>query len=169
MYGDHYPYGLSKKNINKVLDYDLDDYEAERTPFVIYNPSLEAKKHKEYTSYMNIVPTMANLFNLDYDPRLYMGIDLLSDDYQSLVVFADGSWKNELAYYNASTGNVKYYTDFEYSVDEIKAINEKVTLKMKMSNLAIKNNYFGYLENELAKYEIPKEDVLEENELEITE
>lgn len=169
MYGDHYPYGLSKKNLNKVLDYDLDDYEAERTPFVIYNPSLEAKKHKEYTSYMNIVPTMANLFNLDYDPRLYMGSDLLSDDYQSLVVFADGSWKNELAYYNASTGNINYYTDFEYSVDEIKEINEKVTLKMKMSNLAIKNNYFGYLEKELAKYEVPKEEVKEETELETTE
>jgi len=78
----------------------------------------------------------------------------MSDDYESLVVFADGSWKNELAYYNASTGNIKYYSDKSYSTEEIKAINEKVTLKMKMSTLAIKNNYFGYLEKELAKYEV---------------
>ena len=115
---------------------------------------------------MNIVPTLANLFNLDYDPRLYMGTDLLSDDYESLVVFADGSWKNELAYYNASTGNVKYYADFEYSTSEIQEINENVTLEMKMSNLAIKHNYFSYLEKGLEKYKVVDEQPKEqENEL----
>ena len=158
MYGDHYPYGLSKSNLGKVLDYDLDDYETERTPFVIYNSEMTAKKFEDYTSYMNIVPTVANLFNLDYDPRLYMGTDLLSDDYESLVVFADGSWKNELAYYNASTGNIKYYSDLEYTTEQVQAINEKVTLKMKMSNLAIKNNYFSYLEKGLAKYQVKAEE-----------
>jgi len=162
MYGDHYPYGLSKSAINKVLDYNLNDYEAERTPFVIYNSEISGKKFTEYTSYMNIIPTVANLFNLNHDPRLYMGNDLLSDSYKSLVVFADGSWKNEVAYYNASTGNVKYYGELEYSVDEIQAINEKVTLDMKMSNLAIKNNYFGYLEKGLAKYQVEEEDANKE-------
>ena len=157
MYGDHYPYGLSKSTLGKVIDYDLKDYEAERTPFVIYNSSMEAQKFSDYTSYMNIVPTLANLFNLDYDPRLYMGTDLLSEEYQSLVVFADGSWKNEVAYYNASTGNVKYYTDKEYTTAEIQEINESVTLKMKMSNLAIKNNYFNYLEKGLEKYKVVEE------------
>lgn len=163
MYGDHYPYGLSKSNLKKVLDYDLNDYEAERTPFVIYNPELEPQKFTEYTSYMNIVPTVANLFNLNHDPRLYMGTDLLSDSYESLVVFADGSWKNEIAYYNASTGNIKYYTDIEYSVEKIQEINEEVTLKMKMSNLAIKNNYFNYLEKGIAKYQVPEKNESEDN------
>ena len=157
LYGDHYPYGISKSHLNEVLTYDLDDYETERTPFVIYNSEIEPKKFDEYTTYVNILPTVANLFNLNYDPRLYVGTDLLSEDYESLVVFADGSWKNELAYYNASTGSIKYYTDFEYSIDEIKKINEKVTLKMQMSTLAIKNNYFGYLEKALAKYVEPTE------------
>lgn len=154
LYGDHYPYGLSKSTLRKVIDYDLNDYETERTPFVIYNSELEAKKFDEYTSYMNILPTVANLFDLDYDPRLYMGTDLMSSDYESLVVFADGSWKNELAYYNASTGNIKYFSEFEYTTDEIKNINEKVNLKIKMSTLAIKNNYFGYLEKALTNYQI---------------
>lgn len=159
LYGDHYPYGLSKSMLSKVIEHDLNDYETERTPFVIYNPSLKAQKFDEYTSYMNILPTVANLFNLQYDPRLYMGTDLMSEDYESLVVFADGSWKNEIAYYNASTGNVKYFGDEKYSTEEIKALNEKVTLKMKMSTLAIKNNYFGYLEKEFNKYKEEIKDV----------
>ena len=113
---------------------------------------MEAKTFSEYTSYINIVPTLANLFDLDYDPRLYMGDDLLSPDYESRVVFADGSWKNERAYYNASSGRIKNYGDNPYSNEEIKAINEKVSYQMKMSSLAIKNNYFKYLKTQLDKY-----------------
>lgn len=146
MFGDHYPYGLSTDTINSILDYDTSvDNDKERVPFVIYNPELENKTYDEYTTYINILPTLANLFDLDYDPRLYVGTDILSDDYDSLVVFADGSWKNEIAYYNASKGKIKYYTDKEYSIEELKNINDKVTLDMNMSSLAIKNNYFNYL------------------------
>ena len=34
------------------------------------------------------------------------------------------------------------------------AINEEVNLKLKMSSLAIKNNYFSYLEKKLASYKV---------------
>ena len=150
MYGDHYPYGLSTSTINTVLDYDTSvDFENERVPFVIYNSKLESKTFKEYTSYINLLPTIANLFGIDYDPRLYVGSDILSDDYKSLVVFADGSWKNEVAYYNASKGTVEYFGDKVYTLEEVQEINQRVDTKMKMSSLAIKNNYFNYLYSNL--------------------
>jgi len=150
MFGDHYPYGLSTDTINSVLQYDTNvDYEAERVPFVIYNTELESKSFNEYTSYINILPTLLNLFDISYDPRLYVGNDLLSKEYESLVVFADGSWKNEIAYFNASTSAIEYYTDKEYTTDELKEINSKIDMKMKMSSLAIKNNYFEYLNKNL--------------------
>ena len=159
-FGDHYPYGLSKKTIKNVLDYDLDNYEVERTPFLIYNSKATPTEFEQYTSFINITPTMANLFNLDYDSRMYMGSDLLSDEYESLVVFSDGSWKNELAYYNASNGKITYYTDYEYSVDEIKSINDKVTLKIKMSSLIIKNNYYERLNKQISDLKASKEETL---------
>lgn len=150
MYGDHYPYGLSTDTINTVLDYDTNvDYENERVPFVIYNTDIDSKEFESYTSYINILPTVANLFDLDYDPRLYMGTDLLSKDYESMVIFADGSWKNEYAYYNASRSSIEYYTDKTYTIEELQNINNKIDLKIKMSSLAIKNNYFNYLYNSL--------------------
>lgn len=146
LYGDHYPYGLKHEVINQALDYDVSvDYEAERVPFVIYNSEMEPKTFKEYTSYINILPTIANLFDLDYDPRLYVGTDLLSKDYQSLVVFADGSWQNEIALYDASNSEVKYYTKKKYNDEEIMKITNDVSMKVQMSSSAIKNNYFEYL------------------------
>lgn len=153
LYCDHYPYALSTNNLNKVYDFDISiDGLTDQVPFIIYNSSLTNKHFKEYTSYVNILPTVANLFNLDYDSRLYMGSDILDDSYESLVVFADGSWKNEKAYYSISSSNIKYYTEFTYTDEEILAINDKVGLKLKMSNTAIKNNYFNYLDKKLNSY-----------------
>lgn len=150
LYGDHYPYGISTDNLNIVLDYDTKEYyNAERVPFVIYNSELESKVYSEYTSYINILPTLANLFNLEYDPRLYLGTDLLSSDYESRVVFADGSWKNENYYYDATKNKVTNFTDEELSLDELKLINDDINTKINVSNDAIKNNYFDYLEEKL--------------------
>lgn len=149
MLADHYPYGLNKKTVAETLKYPLEDYEIERTPFVIYNSEMEPKEFDEYTSYINLVPTIANLMGLEYDPRFYTGTDLLSEEYKSLVVFADGSWKNEKAYYNAATGNVKFYEDDAYTEEELREINELVSLKISMSNSAIKLNYFDHLEKKV--------------------
>lgn len=150
---DHYPYGLSKQYISEMVSHNLEDYDIEKTPFVIYNSKMEAKTFSEYNSYINLVPTIANLLNLDYDPRLYMGEDLLSEDYESRVVFADGSWKNERAFYNASTSKMKYYQSDEYTSEEVQRINNLISLKIQMSSLAIKNNYFNYLEKKIKEYE----------------
>ena len=167
---DHYPYGLNKTYVKEMIDYDLSDYDIERTPFLIYNPSMTPNEFTQYTSYINLVPTLANLTGLNFDPRLYMGTDLLSSSYESRVVFADGSWKNETAYYNASTSKIKYYTDVELTPEEIKNINTKVSLQIEMSSKAIKSNYFKYLKEKSDEYypkvEVNTTDTLESQESE---
>ncbi len=160
LYGDHYPYGLANKTLNYVLDYDLSDYEVERVPFVIYNSAMTPTSFDQYTSYINLTPTLANLFNLNYDPRLYMGSDILDKNYESKVIFADGSWKNADIYYDASNSKIKNYTDKEYSVEEIKAINNEISAKTQMSSLIIRNNYFADLEKKINAKKQEQEQVL---------
>lgn len=151
LFGDHYPYGLKDTTINQVLDYDLNDYEREKTPLVIYNSEIEPEVVDKYTSYVNLTPTIANLFGINYDPRLYMGSDVFDENYWNLVAFADGSWKNDLVYYNAATSEVKYYTDELVSYEEIRRINGIITAKMQMSSAIIQNNYYEYLNESLAR------------------
>ena len=159
LYADHYPYSLTNSDISKVLGDGINKYnEVDRTPFVIYNSKMTPKTYSEYTSYVNVLPTVANLFNLDYDPRLYMGTDLLSSSYQNRVVFADGSWQTPVGFYYASTGRISYFNDDRYTNDEIVNINTDVDNMIKYSNLAIKTNYFEHLFNEKNKYEVNTED-----------
>ena len=151
IYADHYPYGIKDNVLNEYYDYDVStNNEVDRTPFIIYNPEISATKHKEYTTYINIVPTIANLFDLDYDPRYYVGTDLLSSDYVSRAYFADGSWQDEKAFYNATTGKISYKVENDtYEQQEIIDINKEINEKIAMSNLAIKTNYFSYLDKKL--------------------
>ena len=146
LYGDHYPYGLSNNILKEALPYvGSEKYENERVPFVIWSNDLEPRTFEQYTSYVNVVPTIANLFNLNYDSRYYTGSDLFSNDYEGLVIFADGSWKNKYAFYDASNSNITYYTYKEYTVDDLIKINKIVEDKIKYSNLAIQHDYFNYL------------------------
>ena len=161
MYSDHYPYGLTNSTLNTYFDYNVGvRRNVDRTPFIIYNPEITSQKFHEYTSFMNIVPTIANLFDLEYDPRLYAGEDILSSTYENRVIFADGSWKDDIAFYNASTGRIFYeQSNVTYTTEEIKKINEDIDNRISMSNLAIKNNYFNYLEEEKKKYIVNDEEV----------
>lgn len=163
MYGDHYPYGLVDSDVQAAVDYDVEEfYEIEQTPFVIYNSELEPKVFSEKTSYMNILPTIANLFNLDYDPRFYLGEDLFSEDFSDRVVFADSSWEDAIARYDAGSGTVTYFGSETYSTRELQAINTEIYQKKEMSKLAIMNNYFDYLEKKLDEKKGEESDTNEE-------
>ena len=154
LYGDHYPYGLKTPVINTYLSYDVTkNLDIDKTPFIIYNSKITPTKYEQYTSYINIVPTIANLFGLEYDPRLYFGNDILSEDYEDRVIFADGSWQDKKAFYSATTGKVIYESENDtYTVEEIKDINNQVKMRISMSNLAIKTDYFNYLNKKIEEY-----------------
>lgn len=150
---DHYPYAIKTDNLGEALGYDIDeDNNMDQVPFVIYNKGMEKKEFNQYSTYVNLTPTLANLFGVEYDSRIYLGSDLLSKEYESIAVFADSSWKNEVGYYSSSTNSMKYYTEKEYTDEEILEINEGIALKLKMSSAAIKNNYFSYLNKKLKSY-----------------
>lgn len=164
LYADHYPYGLTNNTLNDYFDYNVNtNNEVDRTPFIIYNSQLTATEYTQYTSYMNIVPTIANLFNLDYDPRLYVGSDILSDDYENRVIFSDGSWQDDIAFYNATTGKITYYGDETYTSDYIIAVNKEISVRIKMSNTAITSNYFEYLYKGLEEYKVETPTVVPES------
>ena len=158
LYGDHYPYGLNSSDINMALSYDVNEKNnVDKTPFVIYNNKMEKNKFSQYTSYMNLLPTIANLFDLNYDPRLYVGEDILSPDYinsyKNRVILADGSWEDRNATYDATNGKITYYTEENYDNEDIISYNQEINNMIKMSNLAIKTNYFKYLKEGLEKYQ----------------
>ena len=59
----------------------------------------------------------------------------------------DGSWKDDVAYYNAETGNISYISSKRYTKKEILKINNEVYDKLQMSGLSIYLNYYENIKN----------------------
>ncbi len=102
--GDHYPYGLEIEEIEELNGGDVEEnFELYRSTLIIWNAAMEEPVHVEKTCYsLDILPTLCNLFGLEYDSRLIVGRDIFSDA-ESLVIFGNHSFITEEGRYNAST------------------------------------------------------------------
>ena len=165
LFGDHYPYGLQTSDISEVVGYDASvNNEMDRTPMIIYNYGQEPEIVEEYTSLIDLLPTLLNMFDVNYDPRLYFGNDIFSD-YDHKAYFADGSWQDEIGYYSASKGKFTPKDENNtYTNEEIININKEISTKQQMSALAIKNDYYNYLFKGLDKYKVINTDKIDESE-----
>lgn len=157
LFGDHQPYSLGVKQQVDVLGEEAGkNKNIEKTPLIIYNSQIQGKIIDDYVSIIDLAPTILNLFDLDYDPRYYVGEDIFDPNSEKRAIFTDGSWQDEVGFFNASNDNFILNDpdneDVGYSDEEIIEINTVINLKQKMSNLAIKSNYFYHLEQARKKY-----------------
>lgn len=90
---DHYPYGLTEDEYNELAGQTLDTtFEKYRNSFICYVPGLsENIVVDEYCSTADILPTLLNLFGVDYDSRLLAGTDVLSSGLH-VAVLSDKSF-----------------------------------------------------------------------------
>ncbi|WP_462371029.1 LTA synthase family protein [Ruthenibacterium lactatiformans] len=101
---DHYPYGLTEDEYNELAGQTLDTtFEKYRNSFICYVPGLsENIVVDEYCSTADILPTLLNLFGVDYDSRLLAGTDVLSSGLH-VAVLSDKSFLTKTFRYDAGT------------------------------------------------------------------
>lgn len=142
--GDHYPYTLSTNEINELSDYDKDEIvEVNRSNFVIWNSEMNKKiEIDKVGSQIDVLPTLLNLFGIEYDSRLLVGKDILSD-YEGIAIFSNRSWVTDKGTYYVN-GN-KFVSKNNEEVDEeyISRINTKVANSFTISNSIIKYNIYN--------------------------
>lgn len=98
--GDHYPYGLQDEEISELLGHPVEpDFEKYESTLILWNSEMEQPVQVDkYCSGLDVMPTLANLFDLEYDSRLLAGRDILSDA-PGLVIFSNYSFLSERGAY----------------------------------------------------------------------
>lgn len=143
IFGDHHPYNLDFSYLAKRSNVDrYEDLNEDLMPFIIYNSEQKPKVISKTSSTFDILPTLANLFDLDYDPRYYTGKDIFSNE-ASKVIFSNGSWVTDNAIYFASTGKYKLKNE-EVGEDYISKTNKEIGNLFTVSENTLKKNYFKY-------------------------
>ncbi len=148
--GDHYPYTLSIDEMNEAATYEKDDtIEVNRSNFILWNSEMkEPIIIDKVGSQIDVLPTILNLFGIDYDSRLIVGKDILSD-YEGLAIFSNRSWTTDYGSYDSSTKTFTLKEGRELkgeTVDDyVKRINNRVANSFSISKLIIDNDYYKYI------------------------
>lgn len=139
---DHYPYGLTTEQMNEVSKKNRGNkFENYHTTLIMYNPSIEKTVIDKTISSLDILPTVYNLFGLNYDSRLLMGRDIFSEE-EHIVILSDRSWITDKGKYNSVTKKFTKTTKEELEEGYIDKINTIVAQRFSMSALILDNNYY---------------------------
>ncbi len=146
--GDHYPYTLSIEQMNQVATYEKDDIiEVNKSNFLLWNSEMkEPIQVDKVGSQIDVLPTLLNLFGLDYDSRLILGKDILSNS-EGIAIFSNRSWMTEYGSYNTATKKYIPKKELEGMTEKeyIRKINNKVANYFSVSKMIIDTNYYTYV------------------------
>ena len=112
---DHYPYGLEPSDawgnyenyLNELYGYEVKDcFDRDHSGLIIWSGCLEDSDPIVVDSpvySLDILPTLSNLFGVEYDSRLLTGRDVFSEA-QPLVLWPTHCWLTDKGSFDISTG-----------------------------------------------------------------
>ena len=154
---DHFPYGLgndgegsSYKYISELYGYDIGDdtFKRDHNRLIIWSGCLEDKDPivvDDPVFSIDILPTLLNLFGVEYDSRLLPGTDALSDS-EHIVYSTSYYWKTNKGTYEG--GHFTPLTEGEevsdnYVLETNKKVKDKLTYSKGVLSLDYYRHVFG--------------------------
>ena len=143
---DHVPYDNKEvvdELAGKTLDSTFGWYENK---LIIWSASMEKPVYvSKYCSSLDVLPTVSNLLGLDYDSRMLVGQDILSDA-EGLVIFNDRSFITNRVSYNANTGETKSMDGTPVDEQYVQEMQMVVKNKFNMAETINKTDYYRYID-----------------------
>lgn len=160
---DHYPYQMATGDVDYYNELTgLNDSERDTSRFrntlIMWSPSIEQPIQVDTPcSSIDIVPTLCNLFGLEYDSRLYSGRDIFATNYAAdqastcmpLVIFANtgfgNSWITAAGTYEASTGTFTPNPGITVDDGYVSTVSRLVQAKYTYAKQIIQQDYYRVL------------------------
>lgn len=143
---DHSPYYLSNDQINKRSKINRSNrFDRDRGSLLIYNSELKKPINiDKYAMNIDVLPTVLNMFGIEYDSRLLIGKDIMAKNNEGLVVFPDRSFVTNYGAYDSKTKKFKKYKKLEdnkYIQQKIDEVNNKYKTSVNMQY----SDYYKYV------------------------
>ena len=139
---DHYPYGLSDEELNELKPITT-AYDKYKSSLIIYNSDTKGKKIDKYSSNIDILPTILNMFGINYDSRVIIGKDIMSNS-DGIIIFNDRSFLTDQGFYNEKTNE---FSTTKTKIDKgyIKEKRIEAFNKTNISSMILETNYYESL------------------------
>ena len=142
---DHYPYDLSVDQVNEASSYERDSIvEINHSNFILWNSTTKTTKISKIGSQIDVLPTLLNLFGVEYDSRLIIGKDILADN-EGLAIFSNNSWISDLGVYYSNSNKFIHKENIEVPDNYVENMNKIVRTKINMSKYIMQEDYYRYV------------------------
>lgn len=144
---DHYPYGLSDGGLVELFGQDaFNRFYRDRNQLIIWSGCLEDMDIVVDTPVysLDILPTLSNLFGVEYDSRLLPGRDIFSDT-EPLVFWKDYCWKTDKGTYDSPNRTFIPNEGVEVEEGYVDRISAKVRNIIAYSRAVQQDDYFDYI------------------------
>lgn len=141
---DHYPYGLTDEQYGELLGHEVDPvFEIFQNTLILWSGDMEgtAVHVNKYCSSLDVMPTLSNLFGLDYDSRLIIGTDILSGG-DELVIFSNYSFISRAGYYNSATDQFTRWDGKQPDPEEVAELVAEVQNRVAYSAAILDTDYY---------------------------
>jgi len=110
--GDHYPYYVYENDRNSLAGHVVDtDFEMYKSTCIMWAPGLEETIQVDTPCCnVDILPTILNLFGIEYDSRLLAGRDIFSNTPHYAALY-NKSFITSDVMYNSATGKATWLTE----------------------------------------------------------
>lgn len=138
LFTDHYAYtyDFTKEELAQTYNKVDKKYNIKNLPFIIYSTNI---KHKDIDDIIvndiDILPTIFNMFGIDYNPNLYIGTDVFADYHKNLAMFTDYSW------YDGEIYSFDYKS--KRSDDDYKEKTKYTKETFELNEMIVNNNYYA--------------------------
>ena len=107
-------------------------FDRNRGSLIIYNSELKKPiSVDKYAMNIDVLPTVLNMFGIEYDSRLLIGKDIMADNNEGLVILPDRSFITNYGAYDSNTKKFKPYLkvkDKKYIQQKVNEVNNKYTV-----------------------------------------
>lgn len=142
---DHYPYSLGLKKLSELAGKELDNYyDKYRSSFILWSASMQEPIEVDVPCCsLDILPTLSNLLGLEYDSRLLLGKDILSEG-NHIAILADRSFVTDRIFYNCTNGEITLRDGItEISDSYVEYFQTEIKNKFTVSTKMLYNDYYN--------------------------
>ena len=145
---DHYPYGLTDEEYSELLGHEVDPvFELYENTLILWSADMTEPVYVDkYCSSLDVMPTLSNLFGLEYDSRLIMGEDILSDA-DGLVIFSNYSFITSHGYYSSTNDQFTCWDGSEPDYDAVADMVAEVQNRVAYSAAILDRDYYRIVLN----------------------
>ncbi len=141
---DHYPYGLTDAEVAELRGAEFEsEFDLYREGLLIWNSKMEQPVVVDKPcANVDVLPTVSNLFGLEYDSRLLMGNDIMSD-HPGYVLFNNWSLITELCEYSTRTQTTTVYEGVELPEGYVSTMHSILGTKFNLAKKILDLDYYA--------------------------